>query len=139
LRAFELEKADVQYPYSVYMDGIEIEQIDGYVYIPEFNLPVIIESKDRGKPMNIEPIAKLRNQLLRRPSSAIGTIFSKNGFTTPALLLGQFLAPSTILFWEKKEIDFALKEGFFVKGTIVKYKYAIENGISNFVINADKI
>ena len=71
LRAFELEGAETKYPYSVHMDGVEIEQIDGFVYLKEFNLPLIIESKDKDAPQNIEPIAKLRNQLMRRPAGAI--------------------------------------------------------------------
>lgn len=135
LRAFELEGAETKYPYSVYMDGIEIEQIDGFVYLKEFNLPVIIESKDKGDPQNIEPIAKLRNQLMRRPAGAIGSIFSTSGFTGPAGILGQFLAPNTILFWEKEEIEYCLTKKYFIQGTMLKYKHAIENGIYNFVIS----
>ncbi|OAD20757.1 hypothetical protein THIOM_003518, partial [Candidatus Thiomargarita nelsonii] len=72
VRAFQLEGADVIYPFSVKMAREELEQIDGVVYTS--GLACLIESKDQKTSVNIEPIAKLRNQLLRRPATAIGMI-----------------------------------------------------------------
>ncbi len=43
--------------------------------------------------VNFEPIAKLRSQLMRRPSSAIASLFSMGGFTEPALSLLNFIYP----------------------------------------------
>lgn len=93
LRAFELEGAEVRWPFSVDMEGSIVEQIDGVIYSD--GLSVIVESKDLTDPnrVNIEPIAKLRNQLLRRPSGSIGVIFSKSGFTEPAIMLARYLSP----------------------------------------------
>ena len=47
LRAFQLNNAEVTWPYSVYLDGEEIEQIGGVVYAD--GLSCIIECKDTAK------------------------------------------------------------------------------------------
>jgi hypothetical protein len=66
LRAFELDGGDVRWPYSVGLAGIEeVEQIDGSVQIGSFYC--LLECKDEVGNISIGPIAKLRNQLLRRP------------------------------------------------------------------------
>ena len=57
IRAFQLEGADVCYPFSVTIGGEEIEQIDGAVYTG--GLACLIECKDQQRPVNIEPLAKL--------------------------------------------------------------------------------
>jgi len=106
LRAFQLEGADVRWPYIVKMDGDEIEQIDGVVYTN--GLACLIECKDQSTSSNIEPIAKLRNHLLRRPGTVIGVVFSRQGFTDPAVTLARFTAPQTILLWTGEEVEFAL-------------------------------
>lgn len=111
VRAFQLEGAEVLYSYSVSIEGEEAEQIDGIIYT--YGLACIIECKDSADRVNVEPIAKMRNQLLRRPSATIGAIFSRSGFTDPALTLAQFNAPQTILLWDADEIDFALKHAAF--------------------------
>ena len=139
IRAFEIEGAEVIYPFPVKMDNQTIEEIDGLVYLKEYNLYILLESKNQDKPQNIAPIAKLRNQLMRRPSNSIGAIFSTSGFTDPALLLGQFLAPQTILFWEQPEIQLALENDYFIKGTVLKYKYSVRGEIAKFVINKKDI
>ncbi len=107
VRAFELEGAEVRYPYSVPIAEEIVEQIDGVVYAQ--GLSCLIESKDWKEYVGIEPIAKLRNQLLRRPGTVIGSIFSRGGFTNPARTLAQFLAPQTILLWNGDEILYALE------------------------------
>jgi len=70
---FELDGFKVKYPFSVNIpySGSAMEQIDGVVYYDA--LGVLLESKDYSnaadktkKNINIEPIAKLRNQLNRR-------------------------------------------------------------------------
>ena len=138
LRAFELEGAIIRWPYSVKLFKEEIEQIDGVIHFPDINLSVLAEFKHYSKNLSIEPVAKLRNQLLRRPSNAIGSIFSTTGFTEPALILTQFLAPQTILLWESDHIDYCLKKKCFKKGILEKYYHAIEEGFTNFDITVRK-
>jgi hypothetical protein len=87
LRAFQLEGAEVIYPYSVVIDEEELEQIDGAIYSD--GLACLVESKDLAQRVNIEPLAKMRNQLLRRPAATIGIIFSRNGFTYAAIALAR--------------------------------------------------
>ena len=122
LRAFELEKAVVRYPYSV----SNVEQIDGVIYIE--NIACIIECKDTIAPLNFEPIAKLRSQLMRRPSAVIGSLFSLSGFTIPALSLLSSIQPQTLLLWENDEIDYCLKNKTFCTTLIKKYHAEIEYG-----------
>lgn len=97
IRAFQLDGAQVRYSYSVrFGEGEEVEQIDGAVHYS--GLSCLVESKDFDqRNVNIEPIAKLRNQLLRRPASVVGLVFSCTGFTNPAIMLSRFLSPQTIL------------------------------------------
>ena len=132
LRAFELEGAIIRWPYSVAIFGENVEQIDGAIHFDDISISILTEFKDYGKNLNIEPIAKLRNQLLRRQSNAIGSVFSTVGFTEPALILSQFSAPQTILLWEQDHIDFCLRNGDFKTGLLKKYRHAIEEGFPNF-------
>jgi hypothetical protein len=139
VHAFALDGADVQYPYSVSIDEVtgdgsrrEIEQIDGAVYTG--GIACLIECKDTSEAINIEAIAKLRNQLLRRPGATIATVFSTGGFTEAATKLSRFTAPQTILLWGKDEIDFAFDRRYFCKGLIAKYRACVEKGISDYNI-----
>jgi hypothetical protein len=133
LRAFELEQAVVKYPYSVDMFDELIEQIDGAVHAD--GISALVESKDfENRKVNIEPIAKMRNQLLRRPSSTIGMLFSRTGITEPARTLSQFLSPQTILIWDGPEIKHALDNGVFRPALIVKYRTAVHRGQMDFNI-----
>jgi len=133
-KAFELEGATVKYPYTVPMkDGSSaMEQIDGVIYFE--NIQCLIECKNTVDEVNFEPISKLRSQLQRRPANAIGSIFTTSGFTSPALTLVEFISPQTILLWEKKEIDICLKDGIFIKSLQDKYRFCVENGITNYNI-----
>jgi hypothetical protein len=137
LRAFELEGAEVRYPYSVPLNRIstqnsqrDMEQIDGVVYTQ--GIACLIECKDYKEAINFEPIAKLRSQLMRRPSSTIASIFSLSGFTEPALMLLNFIQPQTILAWEKDEITYCLEKRSFCNALVRKYYKAIELGTYNF-------
>src|SRR5947208_1897313 len=65
LRMFDLDEAKVTWPYSVHLLGqAEAEQIDGSVHFD--GMHCLVESKDESENIAIDPIAKLRNQLLRR-------------------------------------------------------------------------
>ena len=130
IRAFQLEGADVCYPFSVTIGGEEIEQIDGAVYTG--GLACLIECKDQQRPVNIEPLTKLRNQPLRRLNTAIGSLFSRSGFTKPAIMSAQFLAPQTILLWDEKDLNYALKHRYLCRGLIAKYRYCVEQGFPDY-------
>ncbi len=129
LRAFELEKVEVQYPFAVNLPTGVNEQLDGVIYSAV--VTAMVESKDRGA-SNVEPIAKLRSQLQRRPTSVIGVLFSRGGFTVPALALSQHLAPQTILLWPGDEIEIAIKKRKMAEGLKIKYHMAVERGVPDF-------
>jgi hypothetical protein len=132
LRAFELDKAEVRYPYDVILFDEKVEEIDGAVHLP--GLSCLVESKDLGVDVTIGPIAKLRNQLQRRPMETMGILFSSRGFTTPAVVLAQFIVPQTILLWEGVELEFALQEERMCDFLMLKQRLCIEQGIPNYRI-----
>jgi Restriction endonuclease len=132
LRAFELDGAKVKFPYTVRLFDEEIEQIDGAIHCA--GLSCLVESKDQQDKVDIAPIAKLRNQLLRRPSSTVGLIFSRSGFTSPAISLSCFLSPQTILLWDGKEIKYALQHEKICELLILKYRGCVEDGLPDYNI-----
>lgn len=132
LRAFELDGADVKYPYTARLFGEEIEQIDGAVYWG--GLKCLVESKDTVDRVDFGPIAKLRAQLQRRPAETLGVVFSRSGFTEPALVLAQFLSPQSILLWTGDELDYALRRQAMGKGLLQKYRVRIEEGLPDYDI-----
>ncbi len=136
LRFFELEGAKIRYPFSVnILEVNNAEQIDGVIHFTDINLSIIAEFKDHSKTQNIEPVAKLRNQLLRRPSNTIGSIFSTTSFSAPALTLTKFIFPQTILLWELEHIEYCINNKCFKEGLLKKYRHAIEEGELHYDIN----
>ncbi len=132
IRAFEIEGAQVRYPYNVSFPNLDIEgkriqeQIDGAIYVS--GLSVIAESKDYAESnIDIEPLAKLQVRLRRRPSPVIGCLFSATDFTWPALALIESLMPHTILLWNKSDIEFCFEHHCFVRGLQAKYNSVIED------------
>ena len=96
LRGFEIEGAEIRYSYSVTIgeliyseEKVTAEQIDGAIYLG--GLSFLVECKDRRENVDIETIAKLRNQLLRRPAGVIGVVFSRTAFTDVAVRLARFV------------------------------------------------
>ena len=143
IRAFELEGAEVRYPHTVSIDSLELggdknalEQIDGTVY--SNGIACIVECKDTEDKVNFEPIAKMRSQLMRRPSATIGSIFSIKGFTRPAMTLLDFIHPQTILAWERDDIEFSLKNKSFCDSLKRKYRRAVEEADYNFRMKEDR-
>ncbi len=136
LRAFEIDGAEVRWPYSVRIRGEEIEQIDGAIYVS--GMSCLTECKDynesdgKKKSINFEPIAKMRNQLMRRPSSTIGSIFCSGEFTEPALILANFISPQTILLWNGQEVTYCLKRHIFCKSLTTKYRKCVEFGAHDY-------
>lgn len=153
LRLFELEEADVVWPYYVYAGsagreatskkrGHPIEQIDGAIYVD--GLYCLVESKDWNASegtglnrMNFEPIAKLRVQLQRRPSFVLGLVFSMSGFTHEAKQLLTMMLPQSILLWEGSEIDTIVNgqyPGGMRSALRAKVRYAVEQALPDFNI-----
>ena len=138
IRAFELDGAEVRYPYNVRLFEEEIEQIDGAIHISEFSC--LVESKDfADKKVDIAPIAKLRNQLLRRPTATVGLVFSRTGFTDPARTLSRFLSPHAILLWDGNEIEYALDNQKICELLILKYRVCIEDGLPDYNVTTRNI
>ncbi|GAX34338.1 restriction endonuclease [Nodularia sp. NIES-3585] len=135
LRAFQLDGAEVAWPDSVKIKGKIVEQIDGVVYTD--SLACLIECKDTTEEVNIEPIAKLRNQLLRRQATAIGSVFSRTGFTEATVTLTGFVAPQTILLWGGEEIEYSLQHKFICKSLVKKYRVCVHKGIPNYDITTE--
>jgi hypothetical protein len=142
VRCFELELGSehVVYPYDVDFSSITqsyqaIEQIDGVVYAN--GLSFILECKDYSENLDVQVIAKLRNQLTRRPAGTIGCVFSTSGFTEPAILLAHFTAPQAILLWGVSDIDNSIKNRSFVTALEKKYRNFVEKGVPNKLIKFD--
>ncbi len=134
LRAFELEGADVTWPFDVKFYGNIVEQIDGTVYVD--HLSCLIESKDYRQPINVEPIAKLRNQLLRRPAGTLGLVFARRGFTEPAKILTRMNSPLNILLWEFEELEEAIRTTTMRAALRTKYRFAVKYAMPDYNIRA---
>ena len=93
----------------------------------------LVECKDySGAKINIEPLAKMRNQLARRHSSVFGMFFSATDYTVPAEILVSYMAPQLIVLWTKMDIEFCLKNSCFIPCMKEKYRRAVENCEYNY-------
>ncbi len=139
LRAFQLHGADVRWPYPVSLYGQDevIEEIDGSVRVG--GLYSLIESKDEDGNIAIVPIAKLRNQLLRRPAGTFGMVFNSHGFTEAALQLAQFALPQAILLWTGTQVEFALNNECICDLCERKYRACVDYGMVDFDISLGAI
>ena len=91
----------------------------------------MVESKDLKDPVTIEPIAKLRNQLMRRPVATIGMVFISSSYTDPAIILTKYLMGQTILLWHSREITLALEKEKIVPLLQAKYLACVKDGVPN--------
>jgi hypothetical protein len=133
LRMFDLDEAEVRWPYSVDLfGGAVIEQIDGSIRIS--CLYCLVESKDEEGKISVAPIAKMRNQLLRRPAGTIGLLFSSNGFTDPALQLAHFALPQAVLLWSGNEVENALEERSICAFAEQKFRICVDQGVPDYKI-----
>jgi hypothetical protein len=139
LRAFQLGGAVVCWPYEVRLwDESEIvEQIDGAIH--GRGLHCLIESKDWGKNVNIEPVAKLRDKLLRRPAGTIGVVFSRGDFTSAAVKLAQFAVHEGVLLWTGREIGYALRSENILDALDVKYRVCVEQANPYFNVAVEEV
>ncbi|WP_457587705.1 restriction endonuclease [Ensifer canadensis] len=130
LRAFELEGAKVVWPYHARIQNTIVEEIDGFVQTS--GISFMVESKDLGDAVGIGPIAKLRNQLARRPAGLLGCVFSRSGFTPPAVLLSTYCAPQAILLWTGDEIAEALPAREMTAALVDKYNVLLRLGVPDW-------
>lgn len=128
IRAFRLSKLDAEYPYDVPPGGNPLEQIDGLVRM-DF-VTFLIECKDKES-VDIEAIAKLRNQLLRRPDTTLGCVLTPDDFTVPALTLADFAVPHRILLWAGVDIDECLAAKDFQTTLREKYRHLCKYGMTD--------
>src|SRR5262249_7045444 len=98
------------------------------------SLYCLIESKDEADAVNIAPISKLRNQLLRRPAGTIGFVFSSSAFTEAALELVNFTLPQAILLWTGDEVEKALVEGKICDYAEQKFRICVDEGMPDYNI-----
>ncbi|HEY7771524.1 restriction endonuclease [Longimicrobium sp.] len=126
IRAFELDGAVIRRPFNVRLEGSPIEQLDGAVYAA--GLHCIVECKDRREPLRADAIAKLRNQLLRRPAGTVGLLFSRSGYHEAAKVLARYSAQQPILLWHKEEIDAMLEREDPCAMLQLKYRKCVEEG-----------
>ncbi len=131
LRAFELDsRTQIDYSYPVDLLHVDVvEQIDGFIRVPQSGLNVMVESKDYNGNISIASIYKLRSQFARRPSNLIGCFFTKQDYTPSAKLLSHFLFPQTILLWSGRDIDYCFENDYFVQGLEEKFSHALKKGI----------
>jgi len=128
IRSFELSNLSVEYPYDVPPGGKPLEQIDGIVFFRE--IPFLIECKDKEK-VDVEPIAKLHNQLSRRPPATMGCIFTTGDFTSAALTIADFMVPHRILLWSDFDIEEALSANDFERVLERKYRNLCMFGLTD--------
>ena len=128
VRAFALSGLEVGYPYDVPPGGEPLEQIDGIVYLD--GLAFLLECKDRER-VDIEAIAKLRNQLLRRPDTTLGCVFASVKFTEPAVILADFSVPHRILLWQDADIANAIAARDFASALREKYRHLCKYGLTD--------
>jgi hypothetical protein len=90
-----------------------------------------VRGKERLQ-INVEPLAKLRNQLARRPAGLVGCLFSRGGFTRQAINLAGFMAPQAILLWTAEEIDAVVKKHRITAALEIKYARLLRDGMPYF-------
>ncbi len=113
-----------------------LEQIDGIVYFD--HISVLVEAKDHKEDIDFGPITKLRGQLQRRPGHAIGSLFSREGFTLPATVLAHFLSPQTVLLWRGEDVEVALRKKKMREGLLAKLRHAVEYAIPDYRLSREK-
>lgn len=129
LRAFQLEGAEVSWPYEVRQNGVLLEQIDGAVYFD--GLACLVEAKVWKRQVDYSVIAKMKAQLLRRPMMTLGAVFQIGTFSQAAVSLTHLLPPPNVLLWDGDDLDWALECGALRTGLKLKLRHAIEQGFAN--------
>lgn len=131
LRAFELEGAQVVWPYFV----SKSEQIDGALHVD--GLSCLVESKDQARPLGFGPIARLKARLDRRPPAAMGLLFSVNGFTGPAVQEAMRHPTRNVLLWRPPDLTHGLLHGMRA-ALQTKWRKAVENAVPDFELGKER-
>lgn len=118
LRAFQLERARVVWPYVN-----ANEQIDGAIHTD--GLACIVETKDHASAIGFEAIAKLALQVQRRPGAALGLIFSTSEFSLPVIEAVSVHPIRNVLLWQGSDLDLALRHGMRA-ALRIKWREAVE-------------
>jgi hypothetical protein len=126
VRAFELSGLTAEYPYDVPPGGKPIEQIDGLVYLG--HLVFLIECKDKDS-NDVEVVAKVRHQLMRRPPTTLASVFVAGTFTAPALVLADLSVPHRVLLWTAEDIATAVENEDFKAPLVEKYQHLCRFGL----------
>jgi hypothetical protein len=92
--------------------------------------PFLIECKDRDS-VDFEAVAKMRNQLLRRPPVTLGRVFITGDFTRPATILADFAVPHQITLWSGKDVKTALDAEDFKAPLVRKYHVLCMYGMTD--------
>lgn len=132
LRALQLEGVEVTWPYRVYRQQPQqqqVEEIDGAAHFD--GLTCLVECKARARLTDIAPIVKLKAQVMRRTRQTFGAVFSVSRFSPGALSLVEMLPPADVVLWEGPEIDRALRKRWLYEGTRRKLRYAAKGGMVN--------
>jgi hypothetical protein len=128
LRAFQLEGAEVIWPYRVYRNGVLLEQIDGVIYFD--GVPCLVECKHLTIPVDTVTIVKLKSQILRRPRITIGVLFCTGEVSEAVSTLMEMLPPPDVLLWEGDELEMALRSRRLLEGMRRKLRHAVEMGFA---------
>jgi len=137
LRAFELDGATVRWPYTVERYDQLVEQIDGAVYAG--CLSCLVEAKDTARAVSFDAVGKLRQQLSRRPVGVVGLLFSRTGFTEPAVTLARFLAPQNVLLWTGNDLTMALERRSMLRALEAKYRHSVEDGSPKYDLQKEGV
>jgi Restriction endonuclease len=129
LRAFQLEGAEVTWPYEVRRKGVLLEQVDGAVYCD--GTTCLIEAKAHSEPIDFMAISRMKARLLRRPRTVIGAVFSVGEFTEAAYQLTECLPPPDVLLWDGDDLGWALQRQAMREGMRKKLRHAIEQGFAD--------
>ncbi|MFP2910845.1 hypothetical protein ACLESD_38585 [Pyxidicoccus sp. 3LFB2] len=118
LRAFQLERARVVWPYVN-----ATEQIDGAIHTD--GLACIVETKDHAESVGFDAISKLALQLQRRPGASIGLLFSTSEYSLSVIETVRIHPIRNVLLWQGSDIDLALEYGMRA-ALRIKWRRAVE-------------
>jgi hypothetical protein len=91
----------------------------------------LLECKDT-ETVDIEVIAKLSNQLSRRPPTTMGCVFTTGRYTEQALMLADFAVPHRIILWTSDDIEEALAARDFKRLLVKKYEDLCMFGLTDY-------
>lgn len=141
MRAFEAEQstiaARVHYALSVPAEDLvgpalgagsqgAVEQIDGVLHLE--HLTFLVECKAESS-VDLAPLAKLRNQLLRRPAGVVGLLVVLDDVTPAAAMLARFMMPQAVLIVAGEEFPWGLRNARLLEMLLWKHDQAVLRGV----------